>query len=71
MDRPIVVVGSLNMDLVVKVPRHPAGGQTVLGGDYAAYPGGCLRLQWELITPNKMSCYAVVLTSKASLMSFC
>jgi ribokinase len=36
----IVVVGSLNMDLVVSVPRFPAAGETLLGGDYAQHPGG-------------------------------
>ena len=36
----IVVVGSLNQDLVVPVARFPAPGETVLGGDYARHPGG-------------------------------
>lgn len=36
----VVVVGSLNLDLVVPVARHPAPGETVLGGDYARHPGG-------------------------------
>jgi ribokinase len=36
----IVVVGSLNMDLVVLVPRFPAAGETLLGGDYVRHPGG-------------------------------
>ena len=36
----IVVVGSLNMDLVVSVPRFPAPGETLIGGDYAQHPGG-------------------------------
>jgi len=36
----IVVVGSLNVDLVVNVPRFPAAGETLLGGDYARHPGG-------------------------------
>jgi len=36
----VVVVGSLNMDLVVSVPRHPAPGETVLGGDLVRHPGG-------------------------------
>jgi len=36
----IVVVGSLNMDLVVGVPRFPLAGETLLGGDYARHPGG-------------------------------
>jgi ribokinase len=28
------------MDLVVQVPHHPGPGETVLGSDYATYPGG-------------------------------
>lgn len=40
MKRSIVLVGSLNMDLVVKTARHPVPGETVLGGDYTTYPGG-------------------------------
>jgi len=36
----IVVVGSLNMDLVVPVARFPVAGETLLGGDYARHPGG-------------------------------
>jgi len=36
----IVVVGSLNMDLVVTVPRFPVAGETLLGGDYARHAGG-------------------------------
>ena len=36
----IVVVGSSNMDLVVKSPRIPAKGETILGGDFIMSPGG-------------------------------
>ena len=36
----IVVVGSLNVDLVVPVERFPAPGETLLGGDHARHPGG-------------------------------
>lgn len=36
----IVVVGSLNMDLVVQVPTIPAPGETVLGDNFATIPGG-------------------------------
>ena len=36
----IVVVGSSNMDLVVKTPRIPALGETILGGDFLMVPGG-------------------------------
>lgn len=40
MSPSVVVVGSLNLDLVVRVPSQPRPGETVLGGDVARYPGG-------------------------------
>ncbi len=36
----ILVVGSLNMDLVVTAPRLPYEGETILGGKFATFPGG-------------------------------
>jgi|DewCreStandDraft_2_1066082.scaffolds.fasta_scaffold02262_3 ribokinase len=36
----IVVVGSLNMDLVIKTPRIPGVGETVLGEEFHTFPGG-------------------------------
>ena len=36
----IVVVGSSNMDLVVRVPRLPAAGETLSGHDFRTLPGG-------------------------------
>ncbi|HGY10450.1 MAG TPA: ribokinase [Oceanithermus profundus] len=36
----VLVVGSLNMDLVVAVERHPKPGETVIGGDLERFPGG-------------------------------
>jgi ribokinase len=36
----IVVVGSLNMDLVVRMPRIPQPGETLLGGVFKTFPGG-------------------------------
>ncbi|MBY8877621.1 ribokinase [Actinacidiphila acidipaludis] len=37
----LLVVGSANADLVVRVPRHPGPGETVLGAsDLAVHPGG-------------------------------
>ncbi|MEQ8849910.1 ribokinase [Botrimarina sp.] len=37
---PIVVLGSLNMDFVVRVDELPVGGQTVMGRDFQTLPGG-------------------------------
>lgn len=36
----IVVVGSLNMDVVIQVPRYPKPGETVTGGSVSYIPGG-------------------------------
>jgi ribokinase len=36
----IVVVGSTNVDMVVKAPRIPRPGETVLGGQFATMAGG-------------------------------
>lgn len=39
--RPTVcVVGSINMDLVMRVPRFPAAGETLMGGPFERIPGG-------------------------------
>lgn len=40
MKKPIVVVGSLNMDLLAQVKKIPVPGQTVIGTDFATGPGG-------------------------------
>lgn len=40
MSAIVAVVGSLNMDFVVTVPRLPAPGQTVLGRNFQMIPGG-------------------------------
>ena len=36
----VVVVGSLNLDLVARAPRLPGPGETVTGTSYAEFPGG-------------------------------
>lgn len=38
--RPVLVIGSLNMDLVATCDRLPAPGETVAGTGFAALPGG-------------------------------
>lgn len=38
--RRIVVVGSLNADLVVRLPRFPRPGETLPGQSFAQFPGG-------------------------------
>ncbi len=59
----IVVVGSLNMDLVIKVKRHPLPGETLLGSDYQTHHGGkganqavaAARLSQRQVLPGKGS----------------
>lgn len=36
----VCVVGSVNMDLVIRTPRLPVAGETVLGSSYRSFPGG-------------------------------
>ena len=40
MQAKIVIVGSLNMDLVVRTPRVPVGGETLAGRSFVTAPGG-------------------------------
>lgn len=40
MTKPIVIVGSISMDLVTCTPRIPAVGETVIGTSFATTPGG-------------------------------
>jgi ribokinase len=36
----VVVFGSINLDLVTRVPRLPSPGETLIGSGFATYPGG-------------------------------
>jgi ribokinase len=36
----VCVLGSINVDLVVRSPRLPHPGETLLGGPYRTFPGG-------------------------------
>jgi ribokinase len=40
MNHEIVVVGSLNADYVINLPRFPLPGETVSGSNFDIYPGG-------------------------------
>jgi ribokinase len=40
MSKEIVVVGSLNLDLVASVPRNPEVGETITGSDFKQFIGG-------------------------------
>lgn len=39
-DKRVVVVGSLNADFVVRMPRYPRAGETIVGTSFAQFPGG-------------------------------
>ena len=36
----VTVLGSVNLDLVIRLPRLPAPGETVTGGEFGRHPGG-------------------------------
>jgi ribokinase len=38
--KPVVVVGSINIDLVANSKRIPAAGETILGSNFQVHPGG-------------------------------
>lgn len=38
--KPLVVVGSINADLVIEIERLPKRGETLSGGSMSVYPGG-------------------------------
>lgn len=40
MPAKVVVIGSLNMDLVTRAPRLPRGGETLIGQSFATFSGG-------------------------------
>ncbi len=40
MERPIVVIGSSNTDMIVQAPHIPRPGETVLGGEFSTASGG-------------------------------
>lgn len=40
MNARIAVVGSLNMDLIVRSPRLPQAGETIIGSEFQTLPGG-------------------------------
>lgn len=39
-EKSIVILGSLNMDLVMVTPRIPAAGETMHGTSFSSHPGG-------------------------------
>ncbi|PRX28889.1 ribokinase [Orenia metallireducens] len=40
MSNDILVIGSMNMDLVVQTPRAPKKGETIMGNKFSQIPGG-------------------------------
>jgi ribokinase len=39
-EHKVAVIGSINMDLVVRAPHIPLAGETILGGEFRTIPGG-------------------------------
>lgn len=39
-DPRVCVIGSINIDLMVRAPKIPGAGETVLGGRFSTFPGG-------------------------------
>ncbi len=60
----IMVVGSSNTDMVVKTPRLPGPGETVIGGEFVTVPGGkganqavaAARLGAEVVFVARVGC---------------
>lgn len=47
--KKVVVVGSINMDLVTRCKRAPKGGETLFGEEFFQVPGGKgANQQWLL-----------------------
>ena len=40
MNKKIIIVGSSNTDMIIKAPRIPKPGETILGGDFTTASGG-------------------------------
>lgn len=60
----IVIIGSINMDLVLRVPRMPHPGETLSGGQFRTIPGGkganqavaCARLSADSVKVAMIAC---------------
>ena len=60
----IVIIGSINMDLVLRVPRMPLPGETITGGQFRTIPGGkganqavaCARLSADDVKVAMVAC---------------
>jgi len=60
----IVIIGSINMDLVLRVPRMPLPGETITGGSFRTIPGGkganqavaCARLSTNDVKVAMVAC---------------
>lgn len=60
----IVIIGSINMDLVLRVPRMPHPGETLSGGQFQTIPGGkganqavaCARLSDDSVKVAMIAC---------------
>ncbi|MGQ5523049.1 ribokinase [Chitinimonas sp. PSY-7] len=75
--RRLIVVGSLNMDLVMRVPRAPEAGETLTGYDFVTQPGGkganqavaCARLGGNVAMIGRVGDDAFGCAMRASLVA--
>ena len=65
--KPIVVIGSINIDLVANTERIPVIGETVLGSDFQVHPGG--KGANQAVAISRLS-YPVQLLGKVGTDSF-
>jgi ribokinase len=75
MNKPMVVVGSINLDLVAGTQRIPVAGETVIGSSFQTFPGGkganqavaAARLGAEVVMIGKLGTDAFGRELKAAL----
>ena len=55
-NKPLVVVGSLNADMTLSIPRLPKGGETMLADGLSVFPGEqCFSLGCRLVSASVFS----------------
>ena len=55
--KTVVVLGSLNMDLVMRTPRVPVGGETINGHQFSTVAGGKVITRTSLIFDRFFSAF--------------
>lgn len=68
MTGKIIVAGSINMDVVTQVTRHPRGGETVMGKSLHYIPGG--KGANQAVSASRLSPHGAVLVGKVGQDGF-